>query len=287
MAKTEAEIRKAQQEQARLRGGANAVPVSETEAAINTILATAGANAVAAAKAGQTGGTYVPPNTEIEVGYVYTGKKVKTGELYGTTMEDEKIPVDIKMNEYYTWTPEQNDAFVAKLRKLNYLSPGQKITEPQVAQIWKDAVNGAAQYVSTTGGKNKMTVESYLSLYARNFPPAEPKLPTRNITQFAPEVIDSVTNSIYQSAVGRTATPEEIVARRKEIQDMINVGSVRTTVTKGGERVSTTSPAFSKEEAAAKITADLKADEATAPEAERRQAFEFNNLLNKAMAGGI
>lgn len=280
---------KEQIEQARIRGGAGAVPLTDTEQAINTILATAGANAAATAqaKSAAASGAYVAPDLSTEVGYVFTGKKVKTGELYGTATDDGKVSVIDKMNEYYTWTPQENDAFVAKLRKLNYIRPDQNITEPQVAQVWKDAVNGAAQYISATGGKNKMTVDSYLSLYARNFTAPEADLPTRDITQFSPEVIDTVTKSIYLSGVGREPTSEEYTARRKEIQEMINVGSVTKTVTKGGEKVRTTSPAFSKEEAAAKITADLKADKATAPEAERRQAFEFNTLLNKAMSGGI
>lgn len=278
-----AKLTQAQIEQARLRGGANSVPLSDTEQAINTIIANAGASS-AAGTAGSTNTNYQAPNLNIDSGVVYTGKKNNAGQLYAT---DETVSVIDKMNEYYNWTPAQNDAFVARLRKLNYISPKQSITEPQVAQIWKDAVNGAATYVSATGGKNKMTVDSYLSLYARNFTAPTPKLPTRDITKFAPEVIDTLTQSIYQSGIGRTATPEELAARRKEIQSMINVGSVTKTVVKNGENVRTTSPAFSKEEAAAKITADLKSSPTTAPEAERRQAFEFNNLLNKVMSGGI
>jgi hypothetical protein len=244
------------------------------------------------------GSNTVPTPAAVEgslaIDRVYTGKSVtKTKGVSRmfpkgiTYTEQETVSTSDKINEYYDWTPQQYNAFVSKLKKLNYISDTASITEPQVQALWVSAVTGTSRFYNTTNGKKKLTVDDYLTLYAPAKSKDNANLPTQTIQKFAPAVVDSLIDEFVQTGIGRKATEADYAVYRPIVNKMINTGSTTTEVEKGGKIVRTTTPTFSKEEAGAAITKKLETGVDTKLEAERRKAFEFNQVVNKVMSGGI
>jgi len=231
---------------------------------------------------------------DLAIDRVYTGKSVtKTkgaSHMFPkgiTYTEQETVSTSEKINEYYDWTPQQYNAFVSKLKKLNYIGKNATVTEPQVQALWVSAVTGTSRFYNTTNGKRKLTVDDYLSLYAPAKGKEDANLPTQTIQKFAPAVVDSLINEFVQTGIGRKATEADYAVYRPIVNKMINTGSTTTEVEKGGKLIRTTTPTFSKEEAGAAITKKLETNVDTKLEAKRRKAFEFNQVVNKVMSGGI
>lgn len=109
-----------------------------------------------------------------------------------------------------------------------------------------------------------------------------------SITQYGPEQIDEWINAGVQKKFGRTLeslTDVELSTLRKAVKDYSMKGQVSTVTTdKKGRRVTTTTPG--------PTTAGIQevVAETGAPmflgEAERRQAFEFSDIVNKALGVG-
>lgn len=230
----------------------------------------------------------------IPIDRVYTGKTITKTKAQSrmfpkgiTYTEQETVSTSDKINEYYDWTPQQYNAFVSKLRKLNYIGDNASLTEPQVQGMWISAVTGTSRFYNASNGKRKITVDDYLSLYAPAKGKEDDNLPQQNIQKFAPAVVDSLINEFVQTGIGRKATEADYAVYRPIVNKMINTGSTTTEVEKGGKLIRTTTPTFSKEEAGAAITKKLETNVDTKLEAERRKAFEFNQVVNKVMSGGI
>lgn len=109
-----------------------------------------------------------------------------------------------------------------------------------------------------------------------------------SITQYGPEQIDEWINAGVQKKFGRTIeslTDQELSTLRKAVKDYSMKGAVTTTTKdKKGRSVTTTTPGPS--------TAGIQGvvAETGAPmflgEEQRRQAFEFSDILNKALGVG-
>jgi len=267
---------------------------AENQALLNDYMATLGSSNAGIMPTGP-----VPQSAAVDgnlkIDRIYTGKSTtKTkgvSKMFPkgvTYTEAETVSTSDKINEYYDWTPQQYNAFVSKLKKLNYIGENATITEPQVQAMWVSAVSGASRFYNTTGGKRKLTVDDYLSLYS---PKKEKQqtadMPQQNIQQFAPAVVDSLIDEFVQLGIGRKAEKADYALFRPIVNKMINAGSTTTDVVKNGKIVRTITPAFSKEEAGAAITNKLETGVDTKLEAERRKALEFNKVINKVMSGGI
>lgn len=109
-----------------------------------------------------------------------------------------------------------------------------------------------------------------------------------SITKYGPEQIDSWVDNWLTGEVGRTlesVTPEQAKLLRRAVKDYASSESVtKVTRDEKGRAVTTYSPGVSEAgiEEALKTTAETE----FGPEMERRQAFEFGDLLSKTLGIG-
>ena len=109
-----------------------------------------------------------------------------------------------------------------------------------------------------------------------------------SITKYGPEQIDSWVDNWLTGEVGRTlesVTPEQAKLLRRAVRDYASSESVtKVTKDKKGRAVTTYSPGVSEAgiQEALKTTAETE----FGPEMERRQAFEFGDLLSKTLGIG-
>lgn len=109
-----------------------------------------------------------------------------------------------------------------------------------------------------------------------------------SITKYGPEQIDSWVDNWLTKNVGReleSLSPDQAKLLRRAVRDYASGESV-TTVTKDkkGRAVTTYRPAVS--EAGIEQALETAAGETFAPEMERRQAFEFSDILSKTLGIG-
>lgn len=109
-----------------------------------------------------------------------------------------------------------------------------------------------------------------------------------SITKYGPEQIDAWVDSWLTGEVGRTlesVTPEQAKLLRRAVRDYASSESVtKVTKDKKGRAVTTYSPGVS--EAGVQEALKTTAEDVFAPEMERRQAFEFSDLLSKSLGIG-
>jgi len=109
-----------------------------------------------------------------------------------------------------------------------------------------------------------------------------------SITEYGPEQIDAWVDNWLTGEVGRTlesVTPEQAKLLRRAVRDYASSESVtKVTRDKKGRAVTTYSPGVSEAgiQEALKTTAEAE----FGPEMERRQAFEFGDLLSKTLGIG-
>jgi hypothetical protein len=114
----------------------------------------------------------------------------------------------------------------------------------------------------------------------------EPALPSRQIYQYKKEDIFKVIDEVYQTTLGRTATPQELEERYAPLEKQINQGTLSTTKEKvlnkktgKYESVTTQTPAYSAESAKTSIEEELK--KANPDEYDRNKRIEFSDWLSK------
>jgi len=111
----------------------------------------------------------------------------------------------------------------------------------------------------------------------------DPKLPTKTIAQYDPIVLTNFVDTIYQNTLGRTATAEESASSLKQLQAMINKGTVTTSKVVGGQNVVTTTPGFSQERAQATIEEQLK--QLNPDDYDRTKRIDFSSWLSQNIGG--
>lgn len=111
----------------------------------------------------------------------------------------------------------------------------------------------------------------------------DPKLPTKTISQYDPIVLSNFVDSIYQNTLGRKASAEESAGSLKQLQAMINKGTVTTSKVVGGQNVVTTTPGFSQERAQATIEEQLK--ELNPDDYDRTKRIDFSSWLSQNIGG--
>jgi hypothetical protein len=147
---------------------------------------------------------------------------------------------------------------------------------------WGAIVDKAASLYA--GGKGpKLTPMDVLNMTVSssanaNAPRVDVQLQDKNVLR------DIIRNN-YKSTIGRLPNEAEEKARMDELQKIINKGSVTTTKTVGGKKVTTTTPGFTQSGAESLIKEKAKK---TAPgDYELQQASDFNTWLVKQMGSGI
>lgn len=110
-----------------------------------------------------------------------------------------------------------------------------------------------------------------------------PKLPTKTISQYDPIVLSNFVDTVYENTLGRKATAEENAASLKQLQTMVNAGTVTTSKVVGGQNVVTTTPGFSQERAQATIEEQLK--QLNPDDYDRKARIDFSSWLSQSIGG--
>jgi hypothetical protein len=111
----------------------------------------------------------------------------------------------------------------------------------------------------------------------------KPKLPTQQIQQVDPAVINSIVRSVYQNRLGRNEKPEELAADVEAANKMIQAGQVATTKVVGGKTVTTYTPAFSQARLEESIGQKIEtaAEGPLAQDYREKQSLEFIDFITK------
>ena len=111
---------------------------------------------------------------------------------------------------------------------------------------------------------------------------AAANLPTQQIQQVDPAVINAVIRTVYQNRLGRKESPDELAEDYATAEKMIKEGQVATTKVVGGKTVTTYTPAFSQ--ARLEESIGQKIETATegplAQDFKEKQSLDFIGFLN-------
>jgi len=191
----------------------------------------------------------------------------------------------------YLKDPKVEAQWLATLRK-----NGVNTSDPiKNRALWDIAVAGASDWYATSGGTQKITPEQYANWYLGGQKKAAPKADlARSVYQYSPEQIDADINEVAQKVLGRQIVDADKQTEwykdlTKGLNKMISKGTVTTTELvknkKTGklEQVTTQTPGFTKEKAAATIESTLMAEDPAS--AERKKNLEFANWAFEKMGG--
>jgi hypothetical protein len=138
-------------------------------------------------------------------------------------------------------------------------------------------------------GNNSKNYGEFITNLSKDYMPGldksggSPKLPTKTISQYDPIVLSNFVDTVYQNTLGRKATAEENAASLKQLQTMVNAGTVTTSKVVGGQNVVTTTPGFSQERAQATIEEQLK--QLNPDDYDRKARIDFSSWLSQNIGG--
>lgn len=178
------------------------------------------------------------------------------------------------------YTPEQLVNIGKILKKFGYkIKPS---TEGIQSLLNSDPV------LTVIGAKSK-TYAEFINNLAKDYLPGldtstgGAKLPTKTVSQYDPIVLTNFVDSVYQNTLGRKATAEESAASLKQLETMVNAGTVTTSKVVGGQNVVTTTPGFSQERAQATIEEQLK--QLNPDDYDRKARIDFSSWLSQNIGG--
>lgn len=160
---------------------------------------------------------------------------------------------------FYKWTDKQLNAFIKTLGSYGI----KNVTPAKAEQMWIMAVDGASTWYSKSGGTKQITPEQYIKWNSKpTATTTAPNLPQKQVYLYDKATIQGLIDDTLSSTLGRKATDDENKQFYTAIKAMIDEGTVTTTATKvvNGKKtlVSTTTPGFSQEAAAAAIQEKIK-----------------------------
>lgn len=191
------------------------------------------------------------------------GGTTGTGQYANKLFVNEKAGVmtaaDAKAS-FYKWTDKQLNAFIKTLGSYGI----KNVTPAKAEQMWIMAVDGASTWYSKSGGTKQITPEQYIKWNSKptSTGSGTANLPQKQVYLYDKATIQGLIDDTLSSTLGRKATDDENKQFYTAIKAMIDEGTVTTTATKvvNGKKtlVSTTTPGFSQEAAAAAIQEKIK-----------------------------
>lgn len=161
---------------------------------------------------------------------------------------------------FYKWTDKELNSFIKKLGSYGI----KNVTPAKAEQMWIMAVDGASTWYSKSGGTKQITPEQYIKWNSKptSTGSSTANLPQKQVYLYDKATIQGLIDDTLSSTLGRKATDDENKQFYTAIKAMIDEGTVTTTATKmvNGKKtvVSTTTPGFSQEAAAASIQEKIK-----------------------------
>jgi hypothetical protein len=236
---------------------------------------------------GSSGSTDSTYTNKVYMGSTPVVKGVGGGKYLGSqfvptqkTFEDDlKSVADVK-NSFYTWDDRTLNNFMARLKKYGY----NDVTLPKAKSIWDMAVDGSSSWLSGSKGARKVTPDQYIEWYSKGANTQAGPSVSKNVYQYDPVVLGGLVDNIYQKTIGELPTAKEKAARLKELQVLINKGTVsRTVKDKSGMSVTTTTPGFTQEQAALSIAEKLKQE--NPDDYDRQKRIDFDGWLSQNVQG--
>jgi hypothetical protein len=211
---------------------------------------------------------------------VYSGEK--TNKAYvGSSMQTTKT-ADVKFSNNVKQDFWKDAAIRNKVKAAMASAGATNVNDITAFDQWGSIVDKAASLYA--GGQGpKLTPMDVLNMTVSSN--AAANLPRLDVQMQDPNVLREIIRSNYKSTIGRLPNEAEEAARMAELQKIINKGSLTTTKTVGGKKVTTSTPGFTQAGAEALIAE--KAKKSAPQDYELKQTSNFNNLLTKWMGSGV
>ena len=124
-----------------------------------------------------------------------TGKLLYNGQV---------VTANKMMNDFFTWTPQQQNAFDSKLKSLKLVDPNKPIDPDNRQSIYFDAIGRASTFYSLSGGTNPVdgSFEGTLQAYKGKFEPSgAANLPSRSINELSDAAINAIIDQVSPCCV--------------------------------------------------------------------------------------
>ena len=223
-------------------------------------------------------------------GKVYLGQVARDVEYKfrrsGQTISRKAQVVDDTMSvadakaDIYNWDDAKLQGFISQLRGMGF-DNANEVTAPA---LWATAVDGASTWYANSGGMRKITPNQYLGMYAKSQGLGGANLPSVQIYNYDDATLEGYVEQGFMKSLGRTATANEKAALLKAFRDRIKQGTVTTTKTVGGKKVTTQTPNFTEATAQALIEEEAKKANAGV-DFEKKTQQDFMGWLSKNLGG--
>jgi hypothetical protein len=212
------------------------------------------------------------------VGQVYLGQETVSGNYQAKPrIADKVVSVFDAQQSFYSW----NDATIKSWQK-SLAANGFKTDLITAKSIWDLSVQGASDWFSGSGRKQKITPQDYLTFYGKNQGQEKtggaPRS-TKNVYLFDKTEINKLITDKVSEVLGRGAQPEEMKHFYTVIKDMIDQGTVTTTKIVNGQTVTTQKPGFTQAKAEAAIESGLKS--ASPQDYQEKKSLDFADFLGR------
>lgn len=211
---------------------------------------------------------------------VYAGEKTSKAYVGSTMTTTSKA--DVKFSNTVKQDFWKDATIRTKVKAAMAQAGATNVNDITAFDQWGAIVDKAAA-VYAGGQGAKLTPMDVLNMTVNASGSAN--LPRVDVQMQDPKVLREIIRNNYKSTIGRLPNEAEEAARMAELQKIINKGSVTTTKTVGGKKVTTSTPGFTQAGAEALITE--KAKKSAPQDYELQQTSKFNNLLTKWMGSGI
>lgn len=226
-------------------------------------------------------------SNDVFFGETKTTQKKQTRGAAKKTITNVKVDKKSKEDSYgLFWEDESIQNRVLSYLQLIGRAEGGR---PAAYEVWKDVVDQAAEIYR--GGKGaKITPYELLNMSMQGASATGVDI-TRQIRKYDEDVLKEVANSIAMKKQGAMLSDEEMQEALALANSMIEKGTVtktekvRNPKTGKIETVVKTSPGFSQERFESELGKKIEED---SPErVERRKMFEFTDLFDRIVAGGM
>jgi len=177
----------------------------------------------------------------------------------------------------YLADPKVQSGWLVTLKKYGFGD----VSPAKGKALYDMAIDGAGEFYSQSGGKQKITPEQYVQWYAKDQGLTGGNEPSVSVQKylFQPEEIQSLIDDTLRGVLGRKATQSESKEFYTAIQKMIDQGTITTTKKVGGKTITEIKPGYSKEKAEALITERVKTQ--SPQDYQEAQSLGFGDFLGK------